>query len=221
MRPDLKLYVLVDPARAGGRPLAEIAAAAARGGATLIQLRDKEAQTRTLVEEARAIKESIRGLSVPLLVNDRVDVALAAGADGVHLGRDDLDLVTARRLLGPRAIIGASAKSRGDLEAIAWGAIDYVCIGGVFATASKDNPDPPIGVDGFRVLAKIARECAPGIPVGAIAGIDEKNAAEVMRAGADGIAVISAVTAALDSEAAARRLKAIVDQAKAVRGAAV
>jgi thiamine-phosphate pyrophosphorylase len=220
MRPDLTLYVLVDPVRAGGRPLTEIAAAAARGGATLIQLRDKEAQTRALVEEARAIKESIRGSGVPLLVNDRADVALAAGADGVHLGRDDLDLAIARRLLGPRAIIGASAKSRGDLEAIAWGTIDYVCIGGVFATASKDNPDPPIGIEGFRTLAKVAREREPGLPVGAIAGIDEGNAAEVMRAGADGIAVISAVTAALDPEVAARRLRAIVDQAKAVGGAA-
>jgi thiamine-phosphate pyrophosphorylase len=220
MRVDLSLYVLVDPARAGGRPLAEVAAAAVRGGATLVQLRDKESETRALVDEARAIKRALAGSRVPLLINDRVDVALASGADGVHLGGDDLDLATARRLLGPRAIIGASSRSRADIEALVFGAIDYVCIGGVFATSSKDNPDKPIGVAGFRELARIVRERAPALPVGAIAGIDEKNAAEVMRAGADGIAVISAVTAAADPEAAARRLRAIVDAAKNARGAA-
>ena len=217
MRADLSLYVLVDPARAGGRALPEIAAAAARGGATLIQLRDKQRATRALVDEARAIKRALAPLRVPLLINDRVDVALAAGADGVHLGRDDLDLATARRLLGLRAIIGASSRSRADVEDLVFGAIDYVCIGGVFATSSKDNPDKPIGVAGFKELAGIVRERAPGMPVGAIAGIDENNAAEVMRAGADGIAVISAVTAAADPEAAARRLRTIVEDARSAR----
>ncbi len=220
MRVDLSLYVLLDPARAGGRPLAELAAAAVRGGATLIQLRDKASETRALVDEAKAIKRVLAGSRVPLLINDRVDVALASGADGVHLGRDDLDLATARRLLGPRAIIGASSRSRADIEALVFGAIDYVCIGGVFVTASKDNPDKPIGIAGFKELARLVRERAPGLPVGAIAGIDETNAAEVMRAGADGIAVISAVSAAADPEAATRRLRAIVDEAKATRGAA-
>ena len=220
MRVDLSLYVLLDPARAGGKPLTEVAAAAVRGGATLVQLRDKESETRALVDVARAIKRVLAGSRVPLLINDRVDVALASGADGVHLGRDDLDLATARRLLGPRAIIGASSRNRADIEALVFGAIDYVCIGGVFATASKDNPDPPIGVEGFKALARIVRERAPGLSVGTIAGIDETNAAEVMRAGADGIAVISAVTAAADPEAAARRLRAIVDAAKHARGAA-
>jgi len=104
------------------------------------------------------------------------------------------------------------------VEALVPGAIDYVCIGGVFATASKDNPDPPVGLAGFSRLARLTRARAPGIPVGAIAGIDEKNAAEVIRAGADGIAVVSAVVAAEDPEAAARGLRALVDRAKAERG---
>jgi thiamine-phosphate pyrophosphorylase len=220
MRVDLSLYVLLDPARAGGRALPEIVAAAVRGGATLVQLRDKRSETCALVDEASAIKRALAGSRVPLLINDRIDVALASGADGVHLGRDDLELATARRLLGPRAIIGASSRSRADIEALAFGAIDYVCIGGVFATLSKDNPDKPIGVAGFKELARMVRERAPGLPVGAIAGIDESNAAEVMRAGADGIAVISAVTAATDPEAAARRLRAIMDGAKNAREAA-
>jgi thiamine-phosphate pyrophosphorylase len=221
MRLDLSLYVLVDPARAGGRSLAEVAAAAVRGGATLVQLRDKTGETRALVAEANAIKRALVNSGVPLLINDRVDVALAAGADGVHLGRDDLDLRTARRLLGPRAIIGASAKSRADIEAIPFGAIDYVCIGGVFATLSKDNPDPPIGVNGFKELAALVRERAPGLPVGAIAGIDATNAGVIMRAGADGIAVISAVVAAADPERAARELREIVDLVKRDRGVAM
>jgi thiamine-phosphate pyrophosphorylase len=220
MNVNLTLYVLVDPARAKGRPLADVAAAAARGGATLIQLRDKSGVTRTLVEQATAIKRSLTGSGVPFLVNDRLDVTLAAGADGVHLGRDDLDPITARRLLGPRAIIGATVRADADVAALAPGAIDYVCIGGVFATTSKDNPDPPIGVHGLGHLARLVRERMPGMPVGAIAGIDEGNAGEVMRAGADGVAVVSAVTAASDPEVAARRLRVIVDGARPKRGVA-
>ena len=220
MKADLTLYVLVDPAQTRGASLAEIAAAAARGGATLIQLRDKTGVTRELVDQARAIKAALAGTGVPLLVNDRVDVALAAGADGVHLGRDDLDARVARQLLGPKAIIGATVRSDEDIAALAPDAIDYVCIGGVFATASKDNPDPPVGLHGFSRLARLVRERAPGIPVGAIAGINAENAADVIRAGADGIAVVSAVVAAGDPEKAARDLRAIADGAKAKRGAA-
>jgi thiamine-phosphate pyrophosphorylase len=220
MRTDLTLYVLVDPKRSSARPLADIAAAAARGGATLMQLRDKTGEARGLIELTRAIKDALASTGVPLLVNDRVDVALAAGADGVHLGRDDLDPRTARSLLGSKAIIGATVRSDTDVDVLAPEAIDYVCIGGVFATASKDNPDPPIGVAGLARLARRVRERAPGIPIGAIAGIDAENAAEVIRAGADGVAVVSAVTAADDPEAAARRLRAIVDAAKPKRGVA-
>jgi thiamine-phosphate pyrophosphorylase len=194
-----------------------VATAAVRGGATLVQLRNKRSETRELVEQARAIKRAVAQSNAPLLVNDRVDVALAAEADGVHLGRDDLDPVTARRLLGAKAIIGATVRGEQDVASLAPDAIDYVCIGGVFATASKDNPDPPIGLQGMAHLARLVRERAPGLPIGAIAGIDESNAAAVMDAGAEGIAVVSAVTAATDPEAAARRLRAIVDAAKAKR----
>lgn len=217
MRVDLTLYMLADPARAGGRSLTEISAAAVRGGATLVQLRDKSAETRGLVEQARAIRLALAGSGVPLLVNDRVDAALAAEADGVHLGRDDLNPVAARQRLGPMAIIGATVRAEADVGALAPEAIDYVCIGGVFATASKDNPDPPIGLHGLAHLARLVREKVPGIPVGAIAGIDESNAAAVVRAGADGIAVVSAVTAQTDPESAARKLRAIVDAARVER----
>ena len=214
MKLDISLYVLVDPAVARGKPLAALAAAAARGGATLVQLRDKAGTTRALIDEAIAIKQALRGFGVPLIVNDRADVALAAGADGIHVGRDDLDPASARRLLGPRAIIGASIKNEADVAGLAVGAVDYACIGGVFATASKDNPDPPIGLEGFRRLNKLLRARAPQLPVGAIAGIDAENAAAVIGAGAEGIAVISAVIAAGEPEAAARRLRALVDAAR-------
>jgi len=220
MKIDLSLYVLVDPAVAGGKPLDALAAKAARGGATLVQLRDKTGSTRTLVDEGIAIKRALGPLKVPFIVNDRIDVALASGADGVHIGREDLDAPAVRRLLGPRAIIGVSIKNEHDVAALTPGVVDYACVGGVFTTTSKNNPDPPIGLEGLKRLLRLVRERAPGIPVGAIAGIDEKNAAEVINAGAEGIAVISAVMAAKDPEAAARRLRSIVDGAKMQSGTA-
>jgi thiamine-phosphate pyrophosphorylase len=220
MRVDLSLYVLVDPALTRGRPLAEIAAAAVRGGATLIQLRDKTGSTRDMIEAARRIKGTLVGSGVPLLVNDRVDVALAAQADGVHLGREDMEPRAARTLLGPNAIVGVTVRSDSDAAALAPEISDYVCIGGVFATSSKNNPDAPVGVAGFSHLARLSRAKAPGIPVGAIAGINETNADDVIAAGADGIAVVSAVTSAADPEAAARKLRGIVDAALSRRGRA-
>jgi thiamine-phosphate pyrophosphorylase len=219
MKVDLTLYVLADPAQARGVSLAEITAAAARGGATLVQLRNKTGATRELVEQARSIKLALAGTGVPLLVNDRVDVALVAEADGVHLGREDLDARAARQLLGPQAIIGATVRGDQDVAGLTSGAIDYVCIGGVFSTMSKENPDPPIGLAGLSRLARLVRERIPRIPVGAIAGINARNAADVIRAGADGVAVVSAVVAAADPAQAARELRSIVDDAKKGRAA--
>jgi thiamine-phosphate pyrophosphorylase len=220
MKLDISLYVLADPAVARGKPLDTLVAAAARGGATLTQLRDKVGTTERLVAEALAIKQALRGFRVPLIVNDRADVVLAASADGIHLGRDDLDPGTARRLLGPRAIIGVSIKSESDIAKLPIGAVDYAFIGGVFATGSKDNPDPPIGLAGLHRLRALLRARVPQLPVGAIAGINEENAAAVIGAGAEGIAVISAVIAAAEPEAAARRLRALVDAARSKHGSA-
>src|ERR1700676_1430803 len=172
MSADLRLYALVDPERAGGRDLAELALMLARGGPTLVQLRDKLGSTQAMVETARAIRMRLAPLGVPFLVNDRADVAFAAGADGVHLGQDDMAVADARRLLGPHAVIGLSIKT---LEQAAYAAIehlDYVCIGGVFATASKDNPDPPIGLAGLQSIFARMRRRDRDLPVGAIAGID-------------------------------------------------
>jgi thiamine-phosphate pyrophosphorylase len=214
---DLRVYALVDPERAGGAALADLAGRVAQGGATLVQLRDKHATTRRLVDQARAIKAALAPFAVPLLVNDRPDVAFAAGADGVHVGQDDMAPQDARALLGPQAIIGQSIKTVAQAQAAPIDVLDYVCVGGVFATSSKDNPDPPIGVAGLAAIVQILRARAPRMPVGAIAGIDEANAADVVAAGADGVAVISALSLAADPAAAARALRGIVDRAIAAR----
>src|SRR5262245_39744491 len=128
---DLRLYALVDPERANGRALDELARRVVAGGATLVQLRDKHGATRRLVAEARAIKQALAASGVPLLVNDRVDVALAAGADGVHVGQDDMAVADARRLLGERAIIGLSVKTPAQAREAPLDLLDYVAIGGV------------------------------------------------------------------------------------------
>jgi thiamine-phosphate pyrophosphorylase len=217
---DLRLYALVDPERAHGRALPDLAREVAAGGATLVQLRDKMGSTRRMVEEARAIADKLRGAGVPLLINDRVDVALAAEADGVHVGQDDMAVADARRLLGEKAIIGLSVKTVEQARAAPLDLLDYVAIGGVFATASKDNPDPPVGTEGLRTIAAAIRARARKLPICAIAGIDRSNAGAVIAAGADGVAVISALSMAADPAAAARDLRAVIDGALAQRGAA-
>jgi thiamine-phosphate pyrophosphorylase len=206
MNLNIRLYGIVDPQIARGRNLAVLARAAADGGATILQYRAKTIDTRAMIAETRAILAALAGTNVPLLINDRVDVALASGAQGVHLGREDMHPADARALLGPRAIIGATVKNRDDWLALRGQKIDYACIGGVFSTDHKDNPDPPLGLEGFRVLREEARQGLGHLPVGAIAGINSENAASLMQAGADGIAVIGAVFSSDDPRAAARSL---------------
>jgi len=147
-------------------------------------------------------------------------MAAAAGADGVHLGQDDMAVADARRLLGPQAVIGLSIKTLDQAAHAPIEHLDYVCIGGVFATASKDNPDPPIGLSGLRSIFANMRGRDADLPIGAIAGIDATNADAVIAAGADGIAVISALSLAGDPQTAARDLRAIVEAALAKRQAA-
>jgi thiamine-phosphate pyrophosphorylase len=219
MRIDLRLNAIVDPERAGGHQLADLARACARGGATLVQLRDKRSATRAMIEEARAIKKVLANSGVPFVVNDRVDVAMAAGADGVHLGQEDMAVEDARQLLGPDAIVGLSIKSVAEADAAPLALIDYVGSGGVYVTASKQQNNPPIGPDGLARIIAALRRRAPELPVCGIAGIDANNAGEVIAAGADGVAIISALSLASDPAAAARTLRDIVDGMLAKRGA--
>ncbi|ACL59826.1 thiamine phosphate synthase [Methylobacterium nodulans] len=222
---DLRLYGILDVGVSGGdgAQLARMARDAAAGGCTLLQYREKAvSNARTSLERIRAIHAALAGTGVPLLVNDRVDLALAAGVEGVHLGQEDLHPADARRLLGPKAIIGLTLKTGAQADELYRLPVNYACIGGVFATTSKVNPDPPVGLEGLaRIVfrARLARGAA--LPVGAIAGIDRSNAAAVIGAGADGIALVSALFGAPEVvEARARDLRGIVDGALAARGAA-
>jgi thiamine-phosphate pyrophosphorylase len=218
---DLRLNAIVDPERAGGHDLAALARLCAEGGATLVQLRDKLSETRAMVETARAIRAALGPFGVPLVINDRVDVALASGAEGIHVGQDDMAVEDARKLLGPSAIIGLSIKNVGEAEAAPIGLIDYVGSGGVYGTLSKQQKNPPIGPAGLgRIIAVLRRRAGQQgkpLPICGIAGIDASNAAPVIAAGADGIAVISALSLAGDPVAAARTLRQTVDAALAQR----
>jgi len=220
MRPSLdpRLNAIVDPERAGGHDLLDLARAVTAGGATLVQLRDKKSDTRAMIEKARAIKAILTRLSVAFVVNDRVDVALAAGADGVHIGPEDMAPEDARRLLGGDAIIGVSIKTVAAAEAVVVDLIDYAGVGGVYPTLSKEQKTPPIGIDGFARVVGILRGRAPALPIVGIAGIDAGNAGAVIGAGADGVAVISALSGSLDAAAAARALREVVDRMLAKRG---
>lgn len=214
---DLRLYALIDPAVAGGRTLADLAQRIA-SSVTLVQLRDKHGSTRTLVEEARELTVVLAPLDIPLIINDRVDVALAAEADGVHIGRDDMSPADARLLLGRTAIIGLSIKTVEQAKAAPLEHLDYVAIGGVYGTTSKEDAKAPIGIEGLRAVVQAIRARNPKFPICAIAGINESNAADVIAAGCDGVSVISTLSLASDPTVAAANLRAVVDAALARRG---
>ncbi|MDR6632235.1 thiamine-phosphate pyrophosphorylase [Phyllobacterium sp. 1468] len=210
---DYRLNAIVDVDAIGGsRDLGQLALSAARGGATIIQYRDKNSPTRLMVERARTIHAALNGTGVPLVVNDRIDVALAAGVEGVHVGREDMRVADVRRLLGPDAIIGLTVKDEADAQAAIEADIDYACIGGLFETPAKHNLQP-IGFEGFSRLAPIIRKVKPDLPIGAIAGIDLARTPPAIAAGADGVAVISAIFRQDDPQGATAALLAAVDEA--------
>lgn len=208
-RIDCALYVITDSKLARGRSHLEVIAAALHGGATIIQYREKGASTRQMIEEGLALRDLCHAHGVPLMVNDRVDVALAIDADGVHLGDDDMPVALARRLMGPDKIVGASADSAAKaLSAIAEGA-DYLGVGAIFPTGTKADAGAPIGLERLRQVARVST-----VPIVGIAGIGVHNAASVIRAGAAGVAVVSAIVQAVNVEKTARELRRIVDNAK-------
>jgi thiamine-phosphate pyrophosphorylase len=201
-----RLHVLTDRSIQDRFDHAELAGMAIRGGADLVQFRQKSGTTRELIASALAAREVCRRMRVPFLVNDRVDIAIAVDADGVHLGQDDLPLPLARRLLGPHRIIGASAGSIEEaLEGWRQGA-DYLGCGPVFVTGTKPDAGPPSGT---ALLSLVVR--AVPIPVVGIAGIGPSNLAEVLASGAHGAAVISSVCGRPDPEEATRALRQIID----------
>jgi thiamine-phosphate pyrophosphorylase len=197
------LYLVTDPVVIGDRPLTDVVLSAVDGGAQIVQLREKAASTRVFVERARALRELLEPRGVPLIINDRVDVALAAGAQGVHIGRNDMAYADARRLLGPDAIIGLSVETPGDVDDAERLDVDYLGVSPVFATSTKTDT---VGVWGVEGLAEIRHRSRHRLV--AIGGLNVANAAAVVRAGADAVAVVSAVCAADDPRAAAAELVA-------------
>lgn len=212
---NVELYVITDPDISRGRSHAQVAELAIKGGATVIQLRDKKANTRQLIEVGQVLREITRRMGVTFIVNDRVDVALAVDADGVHLGEEDMPVSVARRLLGPNRIIGASPERLDDAPLAERDGADYLGVGSVFGTSTKLDAGPPIGVESLARAKRMVR-----IPIVAIGGVSADNAAQAIAAGADGVAVISAVVGAEDVAGAARRLRQIVQEAKRKRGQA-
>lgn len=206
---DPALCLVLGPDDVRGRDVAAVARAAAAGGATIVQLRWKSAGGRALAELARALVDALAPTGVPVLVNDRPDVALVSGAAGVHVGDDDLAPADARRVVGPGAIVGVSVTSLGALSHVEPVIVDYAGVGPVYATHTKRDAAPPLGIDG------LAAACARlSLPVVAIGGVDASRVRPVMEAGASGVAVVSAITAAPDARRAAARIRDALDTAR-------
>jgi thiamine-phosphate pyrophosphorylase len=205
---DLSLYLVTDRQLAGQRDLADLIRKAIAGGVTVVQLREKDLPAREFYELALKIKQIIPP-GIPLIIDDRLDIALAAGADGLHLGQADLPVAIARQYLGPEAIIGLSAENLDQLKEASRLPVDYLAISPVFSTPTKTDTGPAWGLNGLET----ARQLTP-LPLVGIGGINEANAAAVIKAGADGVAVVSAICSALEPEEAARKLKKIILEAR-------
>lgn len=193
------LCLVTDRDLAGGRSLAEVVSAALRGGVTMVQLREKSASTRAFLEEAGALRRLLDGTGVPLIINDRVDVALAVGADGVHVGQSDMPVEIVRALIGPTKLVGLSITDAAEINRADANAADYLGIGPVHPQATKPDASTPLGIGGFGRLRALSSK-----PVLAIGGIKPKDVDLLLAEGADGFAVVSAIMAAADPEAAAR-----------------
>jgi thiamine-phosphate pyrophosphorylase len=210
-----RLHVITDATLQDRFSHAELAELAARGGADMVQFREKRPWTaQALVETAVGMRRALEGTPACLVVDDRVDVAIAAGARAVHLGRDDLDVATARRLLGGDALIGGTANSLEEAVRVAATDVDYLGVGPVFGTASKANPAPPLGLDALRAIAEAIDK-----PVIAIGSVTAARVGAVLDAGAHGLAVISAVVYHADPVSATRELREAIDAWLGVRAA--
>lgn len=198
---DPLLYLVTDTKLSYGRPLTEIIEKAVEGGVTVVQLREKDLNTRAFIEEALAVKRVLDIHGVPLVINDRTDIALAVDAAGVHLGQNDMSCTIARRLLGADKIIGLSVESIQQAEEANREDIDYIAISPVFTTPTKKELKKGVGIEGVRRIASVSKH--PSIAIGSI---KENNAAEIMKAGAAGIAVVSAICSSPDPEMAAAGL---------------
>lgn len=209
----LGLYLVTDRGLSLGRDIEWIVKRAVEGGATIVQLREKDIDTREFIELGLRLKAALAPYGVPLIINDRVDVALAVDADGVHIGQSDMPYATARKLLGPDKIIGLSAENMEQVVEANGLDVDYVAISPVYSTATKTDTAAPFGLDGLREAVKLSTH-----PTCAIGGMNLSTAADVMACGTDGIAVVSAIVSADDPAEASRKLKDIIDHEMERRG---
>ena len=213
---DLSLYLVLDQGLCADRSMTDVVRAAVRGGVGVVQVREPKATTRQLCRIAEAVHDELAGTGVPLLINDRLDVALAIGAEGVHLGQSDLPAPAARRIAGADLLIGLSVSSLAELdEALAMPAetVDYLGLSPVFGTPTKPEAGPGMGLDGASELVVAAN----GLPCVAIGGINRQNARSVWETGVAGLAVVSAICAAADPQAAAEELAHTAPRAGAGR----
>lgn len=202
----LRLYLVTDQHSAGGRTLTDIVSAAIQGGVTCVQLREKHLSTRDFLAQALVLKTLLAPHRIPLVINDRIDIALACGAQGVHLGQSDMPVAQARQLLPPEVFIGWSVETMDDVTRSASLPVDYLGVSPIHATPTKADTQPPWGLNGLRQV-----RAATALPLVAIGGIQVHNAREVLKAGADGLAVVSALCAAADPCAAALELRQLFD----------
>lgn len=190
-------------------PFYEMIKKAVEGGVTVVQLREKNLSTREFIEEAIEVKKILEGRGIPLIINDRVDIAIAVEADGVHLGNEDMPVGLARKILGKKFIIGASAGSVEEaIEKERMGA-DYIAVSPVFPTPTKPDAGQPLGLDGVREMKKFIK-----VPLIGIGGINRENVVEVIKSGADGVAVVSAIVSSVDPEKSARELRELIKKGK-------
>ena len=199
------LYFVTDRGLCGRKPLEEVVIQAVKGGAAYVQLREKDVSTRFFVEEAKRIKKNLEQYKVPLIINDRVDIALACGAEGVHIGQEDMPYEIVRKLMGQKAIIGLSVETWEDVEISQKLDVNYIGVSPVFSTPTKTDTKGAWGLEGLAKIKAFSRH-----PLVAIGGINESNVHEVVKAGADCIAVVSAICASSYPEAAARRINDII-----------
>jgi thiamine-phosphate pyrophosphorylase len=206
---DLSLYLVTDRSLAEGRPLVDVVRRAVMGGVAIVQVREKDASVREYLSILRDVRAMLEPLNVPLFVNDRVDVALATGAAGIHVGQQDMPCADVRRLVGPSCIIGVSVSTPQEAEQAQADGADYLGISPVFATPTKTDTPDATGLEGLRAIRKATR-----LPLVAIGGIHVGNAARVVAAGADGVAVVSAIMSAPDPEGAAQALRGEVERGR-------
>ncbi len=206
---DLSLYLVLDPGLCAGIGLLETAVAAVAGGATMVQLRDKQADTAHMIETGRALKHALAGTGALLIINDDVEAAVAIGADGLHIGQGDMAAAAARARIGPEMILGISVETELLASAIDPALVDYAGVGPVFATPTKPDHKQPIGMDG---LARLVMACR--VPAVAIGGLKAIHARPVFEAGAQGLAVVSAVCGMPDPVAAAREIAVAIAKDK-------